>query len=78
MVIDLCAKYGYPMSMKKIYGPDTEHVENPYKFDLEVKFQGRILIMNVRDTYSYGDTLMCQFGKPMSNQNKLCIGHKNM
>ena len=36
------------------------HKNMSYKFDLEVKVEGRILIMNVRDTLSYGDTLMCQ------------------
>ena len=30
----------------------------PYKFDLKVKVQGRIWIMNVRDTSSRGD--ICQ------------------
>ena len=34
--------------------------QKPYKFDLEVKVQGRIWIMNVLDTSSYGDTPMCQ------------------
>ena len=30
------------------------------KFDLEIKVQGRIWIMNVRDTSSHRDTPMCQ------------------
>ena len=34
--------------------------QKPYKFDLEVKVQGRIWIMNVRDTSSHGDTPMCK------------------
>ena len=39
--------------IKKKYGLDiTCH--------LEVKVQGRIWIMNVRDTLSYGDTPICQ------------------
>ena len=46
----MCQIWLPDVNEKKTYGPDTEHVENPYKFDLEVKFQGRILIMNVRDT----------------------------
>ena len=37
-----------------------EDMTKAYKFDLEVKGQHRIGIMNVRDTSSYGDTLMCQ------------------
>ena len=32
----------------------------PYKFDLEVKGQHRIVIKNVRDTSSYGDRHMCK------------------
>ena len=31
-----------------------------YKFDLEVKGQHRIRIMNVLDTFSHGDRPMCQ------------------
>ena len=31
-----------------------------YKFDNQVKNQGRIWFMNVRDTLSDGDTPMCQ------------------
>ena len=31
------------------------HVINPIKFDLEIKVQGRIRIMNVLDTFSHGD-----------------------
>ena len=61
MVIHPCAKYGKPMSNKKnSYGPDTKKCQKPYKFDLEVKVQGRIWIMNVRDTSYHGDTLTCQ------------------
>ena len=48
------------MSIKKRYGPDTKRCQKPYKFDLEVKVQGRMWIMNVRDTSSHGDTPMCQ------------------
>ena len=31
-----------------------------YKFDIEVKGQGHIEVMNVQNTSYYGDTLMCQ------------------
>ena len=41
------------------YGSDTKTCQNPYKFDLEVKGQRRIGIMNVRDTSFHGDTPMC-------------------
>ena len=40
--------------------PNTETCQKPFKIDLEVKVQGRIWIMNVRDTLFYGDTTMCQ------------------
>ena len=35
------------------YGMDTKSCQTPYKFDLEVKGQCRIVIINVRDTLSY-------------------------
>ena len=35
---------------KKGYGPDTKICQKPYKFDLKVKVQGPVWIMNVRDT----------------------------
>ena len=61
LVIHPCAKYGKPISIqKKSYGPDRKTCQNPYKFDLKVKVQGRIWVMNIRDTSSYGDTSMCQ------------------
>ena len=54
------AKYVKPMSIQKSYGPDTKTCQKPYKFDLEVKVQGRVWFMNVRDTSSHGDTPICQ------------------
>ena len=52
------------MSNQKIVMDRTQkHVKNKNttnKFDLELKVQGRILIMDGRDTSSYGDTSMCQ------------------
>ena len=39
---------------------NTKSWHKPYKFDVEVKGQGRIRIMNVLDTSSYGDRSMCQ------------------
>ena len=56
MVIDSCAKYGMPMSKLT----EVTDMTKAYKFDLEVKVQGRIWIMNVCDTLSHGDTPMCQ------------------
>ena len=58
-VIDPCAKYGMPMSKQKL-SYDTNTCQIPYKFDLEVKSQHRIIIMNVLNTPSHGDRLMCQ------------------
>ena len=54
--IHLCAKYGKPMSIqKKVMARTRKHVKNPIK-----TLRGRILIVNVRDTSSYGDRPMCQ------------------
>ena len=39
--------------LKKVMGRTWKHVKKLFKFDLAVKFQGRILIMNVRDTWWY-------------------------
>ena len=44
--------------IKNSYGPDIKTSRKPYKFDLEFKVRGRILIMNVRDTSSCGNTPM--------------------
>ena len=46
--------------LKKSYELDTKTCQKPYKFDLKVKDQGRIWIMNVRDTSSHGDSHICQ------------------
>ena len=52
MVVDLCVKYGMPMSNQKIVmGRTQKHVQKPYKYDLKVKVQGRIWIVNVRATH---------------------------
>ena len=60
MLITPYAKYGKPMSNQKIVMGRTKTYQKPYKFDLEIKVQGRIWIINVRDTSSYCDTPMCQ------------------
>ena len=52
---------------KKSYGLDTKTCQEPYKFDLKVKVQGRIWIINVHDTSSHGDTPMCQNKRPMGH-----------
>ena len=57
MVKHPCAKYGKPMSNhKNMMGRTRKHVKKLYKFYLEVKVQGPIWIINVRDTSSHGDT----------------------
>ena len=55
--IHACKKYGKPMSNKKYsYGLGRKTYQNLCKFDLEVKGQHRIWIMNIRNRFSYGDT----------------------
>ena len=56
----MCQIWHAKVNPKISYGPDTKTCQKPYKFDLQVKVQGRIWIMNVRDTSSHGDTPMCQ------------------
>ena len=60
MVIDLCAKYGMPMSNLTEVTGRTWRQYKAYNFDLDVKGQYRIRIMNIRDTSYYGDTPMYQ------------------
>ena len=55
------------VNKKKINGPDTKTSQGPHKFDLKVKVQGHIRIMNVRDISSK----CAKYGKPMSNQKKV-------
>ena len=45
--------------------------QKPYKFDLEVKVQVRIWIMNVRDTSSNGAKPISKYGRPMLNHLKV-------
>ena len=45
---------------QKRRGLNTKSCHKPFKFDLEVKGQGHIRIMNVLDTFSHGDRPMCQ------------------
>ena len=49
-----------PNKPKKSYGPGTKTCPKPYKFDLKVKVQERILIMNVCNASSHDDTPMCR------------------
>ena len=43
----MCQIWYANVKSKKYYGPDTKTCQKTYKFDLEVKVQGRIWIMNV-------------------------------
>ena len=52
-------KYAYVKGQKS-RGLNTKPCHKPYTFDLKVKVQGRIRIMNVLDTSSHGDRPMCQ------------------
>ena len=52
-------KYDYAKGQKR-WGLNTKSCHKPYKFDLEVKGQGHIRIMNVLDTSSLGYRPMCQ------------------
>ena len=47
-------KYDYVKGQKSLV-LNTKQCHKPYKFDLEVKVQGCIRIMNVLDTSSHGD-----------------------
>ena len=69
----MCKIWQANVKPKKSYGPDTKTRQKPYKFYLEVKVQGRIWIMNVRDTTSHGDTPMCQ----CQTIKKLWAGHES-
>ena len=62
MVINLSAKFDKPISkLTEVTGHEVhEDMTKAFKVDLGVKGQGRIWIMNVRDTSSHGDTPMCQ------------------
>ena len=60
VVIDPCAKYNMPMPKLTEITVGHEDMTKAFKFDLEVKGQHRIGIMNVRNKSSYGDTPMCQ------------------
>ena len=51
MEIDPCAKYDTPVSCKQKLWVGHEEMSKPYKFDLEVKGQRRIGIVNVCDTH---------------------------
>ena len=55
----------------KNYGPDTKTCQKAYKFDLKVKGQHRMGIMNVHDTLSYSETPMCQIWYANVNPKKI-------
>ena len=61
---------------KRSCGPNTKPCHKPYKFDLEVKGQRRIGIMNVCDTSFFLVIGPCAlYGKPMSKKTEV-TGHK--
>ena len=52
-------KYDYVIGQKSLV-LNTKQCQKSHKFDLEVKVQGCIRIMNVLDTSSHGDRPICQ------------------
>ena len=61
MMIDACFKYGKAMSNQKTdIGRTQKHVKKPFKFDLEIKGQRCIGIINLSNTLSRCGTTMCQ------------------
>ena len=57
--------------------PEQSHVINPYKFDLEVKGQGHIRIMNVLDTSSHRVRSICQIWYANIKTKKLHVRHED-
>ena len=55
-----CQTKYYYVKGHKSWGLNSEPCHKSYKFDLEVKGQGRIRIMNAFDTFSHDDRPMCQ------------------
>ena len=67
------------MSIQKSRGPDRKTCYKPNKFELKIKVQGRILIMNISDTLFHGDTSMCQIWQAIVNpKKKSWAGHENV
>ena len=60
MVMYPCAKFVMPMSKSKDYLAKTQFQFENINFDIEVKNQGYIEVMNICNTSSHGDTIMCQ------------------
>ena len=54
-----CKTYYDYVNGQKSYGPNTKPCNKPDEFDLEVKDQRHIRIMNERDTSSRSDKPMC-------------------
>ena len=54
MVMHPHTKYHWPIWRKKCYGPDKKILFKKQLFDLEVKGQGPMKVITVRNTLSYG------------------------
>ena len=54
MVMHPHAKYHWPISRQKCYGPDNKILFKKQLFDFEVKDQGTTKVITVRDTQPYG------------------------
>ena len=62
-------KYDY-VKGEKNWGLKTKPCHKPYKFNLQVKGQCRIRIMNVLNTSSHGDRPMCQIWYANATANR--------
>ena len=56
----MCQKWYVNVKANRSLKVGHEDITKTYKFNLEVKGQHRIGVMNVRNTSSYEDTSMCQ------------------
>ena len=72
MVIHSCAKHSMTTvsKRKKSCGLNTKSCHKSYKFDLEVKGQLHIKIMNVFETSSNGDIPMCHMWYALVKENR--------
>ena len=59
-VIHICAKFGMPMSKSKDDLAQTQIHGGNKILILRAKGQSNTEVMNLCDTLSYGDTLLCQ------------------
>ena len=66
----MCQIWLANVKSKNSYGPDTKTCQKPCKFDLEVKVQDHIWVMNVRAHGLMAMHLCGKLGKRMSKKKK--------